>query len=139
MYDYQVKMKEDILSVINDNYNLDEYRGHREDLEEELNDKLWTDDSVTGNGSGSYTFNSFKAKEYVIDNMDLLAEMAKEYDLDDKTVAEHFLSEDWEYFDVSIRCYLLPQMTHMVLDDLEYAGVFNDLTYQHKKERTMNY
>lgn len=30
-------------------------------------DELWIDDSVTGNGSGSYTFNSYKAEENVKD------------------------------------------------------------------------
>ena len=37
----------------------------REELEEVVNDNLWCDDSVTGNGSGSYTFNREAAKEYV--------------------------------------------------------------------------
>ena len=124
MYDYLEAMKKDIREAIDEGYNLQEYCGRREELEEKLNEELWIDDSVTGNGSGSYTFNRAKAKEFVMDNLEILAEMAKEYDLDDKTIAEHFLAEDWEYFDVSIRCYLLPQVTHMVLDDLEYAEYF---------------
>lgn len=34
---------------------------------EQVNDDLWIDDSVTGNGSGSYTFNTAKAQENVSD------------------------------------------------------------------------
>ena len=136
MYNYQENMKADIREAIARDCDLEVYRGRRDDLEEELNDKLWLDDNVTGNGSGSYTFNSIEAKEYVIDNLDLLAEMATEYGLDDKTIAEHFLSEDWEYFDVSIRCYLLGQVTHEVLDEMEAAGVFNEIDYDYGYRKT---
>ena len=142
MYNYRENMKADIRKAITEYYDLDEYRGRRDDLEEELNEELWVDDSVTGNGSGSYTFNSFKAKEYVLDNMDLLAEMVREFDLDDKTVAEHFLTEDWEYFDVSIRCFLLPQMTHDVLEEMEVSGEFENVendSWHRKSEITLDY
>lgn len=142
MYNYRENMKADIRKAIAEYYDLDEYRGRRDDLEEELNEELWVDDSVTGNGSGSYTFNSFKAKEYVLDNMDLLAEMVREFDLDDKTVAEHFLTEDWEYFDVSIRCFLLPQMTHDVLEEMEVSGEFENVendSWHRKSEITLDY
>lgn len=63
MYDYLEAIKADVKDAISDNYDLNEYRGDREGLEEKLNDDLWTNDSVTGNASGSYTFNSYTAKE----------------------------------------------------------------------------
>ena len=144
MYDYAEEMKKDIREAIEDSYDLSEYRGRRDEFEDELNEKLWVDDSVTGNGSGSYTFNSIEAKEYVIDNLDLLAEMATEYGLDDKTIAEHFLSEDWEYFDVSIRCYMLGEAIHSVLDDMEVEHVFDEVEDDYDrsartKDMTMEY
>lgn len=92
---------------------------NRETLENDLNDNLWINDSVTGNASGSYTFNRCKAKENVMDNMDLVQEVVREFCIDAETVAEKFLSEDWEYFDVSIRCYLLGQAISEVLDEIE--------------------
>ena len=92
---------------------------NRETLENDLNDNLWINDSVTGNASGSYTFNRCKAKENVMDNMDLVQEIVREFCIDAETVAEKFLSEDWEYFDVSIRCYLLGQAISEVLDEIE--------------------
>ena len=114
---YLDQMKEDILDYIREE-GITVTSENREEVEEELNDKLWTVDSVTGNASGSYTFNSNKAKEYVVENMDILKEMVTEFDIDAKTVAEKFINEEWEYFDVSIRCYLLGSAISETLDDI---------------------
>lgn len=118
-YNYLEAMVEDILEYIRNEVELSDY-SDREELEEKLNDDLWVEDSVTGNASGSYTFNAWKAKEYVTDNMGLVTEMCTEFGLDSVSVAEHFLKEDWEYFDVSIRCYLLGQAIAEALDELDY-------------------
>lgn len=107
-YNYLEAITDDVMEFIKNEVNLQDY-DNEDDFIEYLNDTLWTDDSVTGNGSGSYTFNCYKAKEYVIDNMELVAEMADEFGVDNKTLGEKFRDEDWEYFDVSIRCYLLYQ------------------------------
>ena len=107
-YDYLEAMTADVMEFIKNEVNLQDY-DNEDDFIEYLNDTLWTDDSVTGNGSGSYTFNRYKAKEYVVDNMELVAEMADEFGVGNKTLGEKFRDEDWEYFDVSIRCYLLHQ------------------------------
>ena len=62
-YDYFENVKNDVIDFIKDNeINVNEVD------REELNEQLWIEDSVTGNGSGSYTFNANKAKEYVDDN-----------------------------------------------------------------------
>ena len=118
-YNYLEAMVEDILEYIRNEVELSDY-SDREELEEKLNNDLWVEDSVTGNASGSYTFNAWKAKEYVTDNMGLVTEMCTEFGLDSVSVAEHFLEEDWEYFDVSIRCYLLGQAIAKTLDELDY-------------------
>lgn len=117
-YNYLENMIADIIDYINENIDLSEF-SNREELEEKLNDELWTADQVTGNASGSYTCNSFKACEYVIDNMDLLADMCDEFGVDSKELGEHFRREDWEWFDVSIRCYLLGQAIAAALDELD--------------------
>ena len=51
--------------------------------------------------------------------MDLLAEMADAFCVELSELGKRFKNEDWEYFDVSIRCYLLGQAISEVLDDLE--------------------
>ena len=114
IYDYREAVREDVLDYIRDEVNLDEWRGNRDGLEEWLNDHLWTVDSVTGNGSGSYTFNTWKAEENLFHNWDLLAEALDE--LGSKT---DILKQGAEALDVTIRCYLLGQAIAEALDELE--------------------
>lgn len=121
-YDYEMVMGADIRDYIRENYTEEEIREKLEDRDEwetELNDDMWISDSVTGNASGSYTFNRWKSEEYVTDNNDLLREALREFCVDAETIAEKFLDEEWEYFDVTIRCYLLGQVLHSVLDEIE--------------------
>lgn len=125
-YNYLNAVIEDVKQAIEENINLDEYKGNREALEEKLNDDLWIDDSVTGNASGSYTFNSYTAKEYVQDNLDLLKEAATEFCCTDR--AEKWLfDEAWEDADVTIRCYLLGQAIGEVLDEIEESGDLDEI------------
>jgi hypothetical protein len=118
MYNYLEAMKNDIQEYINENINLEDYED-KDELEQYLNDELWTEDSVTGNASGSYTFNSYKAKENLEGNEDLVREMCREFGIDAETIADKFLNEEYEYFDVSVRCYLLGQAIAEVLEDIE--------------------
>lgn len=122
MYNYYDAMRSDLLDKIAWNYSLDEILEKLEDSEswkEELNDDCWADDSITGNASGSYTFNSYKARDYVCDNDDLCREALTEFCCESDSIAEHFLSGDWEYFDVTIRCYILNSAIDSLIDDLE--------------------
>lgn len=120
-YNYLESMKEDVKEYITNNAELDmdDLVYNRSELEEKLNDDLWINDSVTGNASGSYTFNSYKAKEYVLDNMNLLEDMCNEFGIDAETIGKKFLKEEWEWMDVSIRCYLLGSAISETLDDIE--------------------
>ena len=77
-YNYLEAVTSDVLDYIKEEINLDEWKGNREGLEEKLNDELWTVDSVTGNASGSYTFNTWEAEENLAHNWDLLAEALDE-------------------------------------------------------------
>ena len=124
-YNYLEVMENDILEYISENYTEEETRENlatrasRNQFAQELHDFLWSHDSVTGNASGSYTFNSYRAKEYVTDNGDLLREALQEFCTEAETIAEKFLDEEWEYFDVTIRCYLLYRAIENALDSLE--------------------
>ena len=117
-YNYLENIKADVKEYIDNEINLKDF-SDREELEEKLNDTLWINDSVTGNASGSYTFNSYKAMEYVLDNMDLLEEMCGEFGVDNETIGKKFLEGAWEWMDVSIRCYLLGQAISEALDEIE--------------------
>lgn len=112
-YNYMKAMTEDIKEYIQNEVTLSDY-SDRDELEEYLNDTLWTEDSVTGNASGSYTFNTYKAEEYICHNLDLLAEAIQEFGS-----TENVLGKGAEWCDVTIRCYLLGQAIAEVLDDME--------------------
>lgn len=117
-YNYQESIKVDVLTHIRDNYTPDEIREHletRDSWEESLNDDLWVEDSITGNASGSYTFSTWKAGEYIAHNLDLLQEALVEF-------GEHTsraLEQGAEWCDVTIRCYLLSGAISGALDELE--------------------
>ncbi len=118
-HNYLEMVTENVIDYINSEVTLCEWEWNREGLEEHLNDVLWTHDSVTGNGSGSYTFNTFKAMEYVTENMDDLCDMCREFCVSDEEIGRHFLNGDWEWMDVSIRCYYLAQAISDALDEFD--------------------
>lgn len=123
-YNYMNVMAEDIRAYITENINREDYTEDRNGLEDYLNDTLWTEDSVTGNASGSYTFSRETAKEYVLDNTDLLKEAYTEFGQREEIV-EVICDENWETADVTIRCYLLGASISEVLDDLDSDGYFD--------------
>ena len=112
-YNYLENIKADVKEYINNEINLKDF-SDREELEEKLNDTLWTEDSVTGNASGSYYCNSWKAEEALAHNWDLLAEAMKEF-----CCEVDLLEKGAEWADVTIRCYLLGQAIGEVLDEME--------------------
>lgn len=107
-YDYEYEVKNDCIDTIKDRIE-DGYikPGMTYD---EVYDKLYEDffmsDRVTGNASGSYTFNSFKAAHYISSNLwllkEALEEFGKSFDLDDL--------DSPEGLDVTIRCHMLGQV-----------------------------
>lgn len=115
MYDYLDAITHDVLEYIDSEIDPADYES-LEDLEEFLNDELFLCDSVTGNASGSYTFNRFEARGYVVDNIDLLCEACMEFGIEDNEVGRNFLNEDFEWMDVIIRCYLLSQAISKALE-----------------------
>lgn len=126
-YDYLSAVKEDVKQWIDEH---DEWKAdyadengkwlredNRDDIYEDLNDRLFVEDSVTGNASGSYTFNAWQAEENLCHNLDLLGEAMEEFGYGGKPMSE--LMESAESCDVTIRCYLLGQAISEVLDELE--------------------
>lgn len=120
-YNYLEAVKEDVKEAIKERYSTEELKealetmSGRRQLEEVLNDDLWIDDSVTGNASGSYTFNTYQAEENICHNLELLKEALDAFCGD----YEEALEKGAEYCDVTIRCYLLGQAISEALDELE--------------------
>lgn len=122
MYDYREAMTEDVKEWIKENIDLTEWTEDREGLEQQLNDDLWTEDSITGNASGSYYCNSYKAEESIAHNWDLLNEALDEFGENSINVIE----KGAEWADVTIRCYLLGFVISDVLDEMEENGDFDE-------------
>ena len=107
-YNYLESMKEDIKNYIEENKENESYNwDNLEEAKELLYDDLWIDDGVTGNASGSYYCNSYKARESLAGNEDLLVEALEEFGNDAESYKRSLT--DPEFADVTIRCYLLSQ------------------------------
>lgn len=103
-YDYDEALKNDVLRYYDSNREYFDEFGKNADvdaLEEELYDKCFNSDSVTGNASGSYFFCNFKAKKAVVENIDALVDALDDFSCWDK--AQEILSGNWEYADALIR------------------------------------
>lgn len=125
IYDYHQAVLSDVIEYIWQEEPWKECND-RDELSDKLNDDLWTVDSVTGNGSGSYTFSRAKAEEFLRGNADLIQEMASEFEMDDGEIGRRFMASDWEWFDVSIRCYLLSWAIQYALDLLQ-DGLYKEV------------
>ena len=112
-YNYYEGVREAVQVILGDY----DPRGADETLEEyreRLNDCLWLDDGVTGNGSGSYTFNSAKAREYVLAGIEQVTEACQEFGV---SLGELIEAGEWERLDVTARCYYLSQAIDEVVTE----------------------
>lgn len=117
MYNYKEHVKEDTKKAIEeyiDFHGIDINEKDTDELTETLFDKLWIADSVTGNGSGSYTFNAAKAEENLAGNWSLAKEAMDEFGC-----TENPFDKGPEWVDVTIRCYLLSECISEVLNEMK--------------------
>ncbi len=127
MYDYLEAMKEDIKEWIDDNKDSIEKVEDLDELKEKLNDDLWTEDNVTGNGpSAGYPMDDAEMREAVHENRELCKDALLEFGTESDKIAEKFLEGDYVYFDATIRCYLLGQAIDEVVNEneKEYTNLF---------------
>ena len=113
-YDYREAVKRDVLNYMENEIEFEDFR-NLEDLEEYLNDVLFTEDSITGNASGSYTFDRWEAEEYICHNLELLGEALEAFGSSPAYLAENGA----EAADVTIRCYLLSECIEEAMKEIE--------------------
>lgn len=101
-YDYLESMISDISE-----YLADAKRTITDDNFEEIYDELFMSDTITGNASGSYSFDRAASRAMVIENIDILKDAALEFYITADIISNWFLEGKWEAMDVAIRCYLL--------------------------------
>lgn len=114
MYDYKEAVKNDVLDYIRDEVDFADYENLRK-LEEFLNEELLNEDSVTGNASGSYTFNRYEAEENICCNLELLGEALDEFDHS----PNYLIEAGAEGADVLIRCFVLPECIKKAIKEIE--------------------
>lgn len=122
-YDYLEAVTNDVRDYISSEIDFKDFDS-LDGLREYLNDELWTVDSVTGNGSGSYTFNAYEAEENLCHNWWLLEDACNEFGC-----LEEAISKGPEYCDVTIRCHLLPEAIEVALEEIE-----DDFNEAHKED-----
>ena len=120
MYDYKEQIRADVREWIDE--HKDELEGlDRSDAFELVYDECWIDDSVTGNASGSYTFSRWEARENFFgdsDSEEYLDQMCDDGFSSADEIGKKVIASDWEWLDVSIRCWLLTDAVTEVLDEV---------------------
>lgn len=117
-YDYEDAMETAILGWIDNNVevitaNVEDITD-ADEVRDFLYDTLFSDDDVTGNETGCY-FDTISAETRVMENLVLAIQATTEFDCVD-TLAKHIDNGDWNYLDVTIRCYLLGAVIDNAMD-----------------------
>lgn len=123
VYSYLDAMVSDIIEYMEENHIEKIAKGDLDaenELAERLQDELWDEDSVTGNASGSYTCNAWKAEELLHHNMNLLRMALEEFGADAEMYKKAL--ESAEFADVTIRCYLLTDAIYLAIHEYSEWG-----------------
>lgn len=108
--DYYQQVKNDAIAAIDEQFKNGYWDSDTEwDV---VYDNLFVDDSVTGNGSGSYFFNSAKAREAVADAIwdEKILDALSEISIDGDEIAQYLYDNNAESLDVCIRCAMLGEI-----------------------------
>lgn len=127
-YDYHEHVKGDIYDALEENFygyfdgiTAEDVKTDPYEVAGRIADDMFNSDSVTGNASGSYFCNTWKAKMAVLDNIDILRNAYIDWGYEANDVATDFLEERWEAMDVTIRCYLLHEVMDEVMEEIRDA------------------
>lgn len=115
-YDYLEALCEDIRTYFNDELDLVEFFEDTYWVKEracnKLNEDLWDNDSVTGNGYSGYCTEE-EAGHNLAGNWNLLGEALSEFGCSAESIAKGA-----KFCDTTIRCYLLSQAVSIVVDEM---------------------
>lgn len=108
--DYYQQVKNDAIEAIDEQFDSGYWDADTEwDV---VYDNLFNDDAVTGNGSGSYTFNAAKALENVKDAVwdENIRRTLNDMGITSYRIADYIENNDAEELDVIIRCIMLVEI-----------------------------
>lgn len=118
MYNYLEEVKDSVVDYLVENGDYMLEQGIDIFNPNVLYEELRDEDSVTGNASGSYTMNRETAKGYILDGDNL--QLAAEAYIGLESVeqfAKDVSDNNYEYLDVTIRIFLLPQAIDLALKE----------------------
>ena len=113
MYNYREEEIKDILDYIDTEVNLKEYEDE-EELFDHLYNKLWDEDTVTGNQSGYMT--EKEHEHFVAENFQLVKDAMESFGYRIKDIPNE---NPCTWLDTLIRCYLLNDCLHEALERLK--------------------
>ena len=120
MYSYKETVKADVREWMDD--HRDDFEGlDRHDVFEVVYDSCWVADEVTGNASGSYTFSRYESRRNFFEDDDsdeYISQMIEDGFMSAEDVGKAVSESNWEYLDVSIRCWLLSDCITEILDEM---------------------
>lgn len=119
-YNYLREETKDVIDYIKNELTftkrLDLLASGKQQAAEDLNEKLFNVDSITGNGSGSYTFNVLQAERNLVGNWEILRAAIDELDSSFDAIYK-----GPEACDVLIRIYLLPTAIDDAITELWHS------------------
>ena len=120
MYSYKEVVRSDVREWIDN--NKEQIEGlDRHDAYEVVYDSCWVADEVTGNASGSYTFSRYEARKNFFEDDDsdeYISQMIEDGFLSADELGKKIAESNWEYIDLSIRCWLLCDAVSDVIDEM---------------------
>ena len=108
--------KDEILSVLSDRgVDLEDTTN----VAETISENFTNDDNITGNLSGSFTFNRSEARDIVSDNIDDVVTILNElgYNAMEK-IGEAFVEDSFEQLDVMARVFVLNEAAYQFAQEL---------------------
>ena len=123
-YDYYKEVANDIVCWMDDGdepFDLSQFED-MDEAAEYLNDTLWADDTITGNGPDAYG-TEHECEEYLCHNLDLVFEACECFCVDWTLLREHLKEGNLaRYLDCTLRCYVLGEAIEMALKEWESYG-----------------
>ena len=121
-YNYEDAITQDVKDwIINETdilTNRDAY-GTDYELIDWIEDEVWGDDSVTGNGDFCYAGED-ECSMFLAGNSDLLYEALDSLGTTAPSLIEHYYDHSmYQYFDTTIRCYLLVPCIERAIEELK--------------------
>jgi hypothetical protein len=115
-----------VVAMVKENYTAVDFDGMTPDaVKEKIYEDAWIDDAVTGNCSGSYYFSNSKSRDAVEADRDTVEAALREFCVEADEIGRRFLDGDFEYFDVTARCYVLSEAVEEAYNELDSEGFFD--------------